>query len=220
MGGLLALALAQRRQPQVACLALLATPWDFAAERPIPPGLLRFFDEWLSTSAAAALPVELVQSLFFMLDPFLAQRKFVRFAALDPTGAEARSFVALEDWINDGVPLPIGVARECLGSWYGDNMPGRGLWQVAGTKVRPQQFRRPTLVVIPGRDRIVPPLSAEPLAAAIPNAEVMRPPLGHIGMMSAARAPDMLWSPIAGWLKAQLDRLPYGRWLDSDGGRS
>ena len=220
MGGLLALALAQRRQPQVACLALLATPWDFAAERPIPPGLLRFFDEWLSTSAAAALPVELVQSLFFMLDPFLAQRKFVRFAALDPTGAEARSFVALEDWINDGVPLPIGVARECLASWYGDNMPGRGLWQVAGTKVRPQQFRRPTLVVIPGRDRIVPPLSAEPLAAAIPNAEVMRPPLGHIGMMSAARAPDMLWSPIAGWLKAQLDRLPYGRWLDSDGGRS
>ena len=155
---------------QVACLALLATPWDFHAERPIPTGLLGLFGEWLSTSDAAALPVELIQSLFFMLDPFLAQRKFVRFAALDPTGAEARSFVALEDWINDGVPLPIAVARECLGSWYGDNAPGRGLWQVAGTRCRPQQLRRPALVVIPGRDRIVPPASAEPLAAAIPNA--------------------------------------------------
>ena len=100
------------------------------------PGLLGFFGEWLGTSEVAALPVELVQSLFFMLDPFLGQRKFVRFAGLDPTGAEARGFVALEDWINDGVPLPIAVARECFGSWYGDNAPGRGLWQVAGTKVQ------------------------------------------------------------------------------------
>ncbi len=220
MGGLLALALAQRRQRQVACLALLATPWDFAGERPIPPGVLGFFNQWLSSSDVAALPVELVQSLFFMLDPFLGQRKFVRFAGLDPTGKEARSFVALEDWINDGVPLPIGVARECFSSWYGDNMTGRGLWRVAGCAVRPQRLRIPALVVIPGRDRIVPPASAEPLAALIPNADVLRPPLGHIGMMSGARAPDMLWTPIARWLKAQLDHSPRGRRLDSSGGRS
>ncbi len=220
MGGLLALALAQRSQRQVACLALLATPWDFAAEGSIAPGLLQLFDERLSGADTPALPVELVQSLFFILDPFLGQRKFVRFAGLDPTGAEARRFVALEDWINDGVPLPIAVARECLGSWYGDNATGRGLWQVAGTKVRPQQLRRPTLVVIPGRDRIVPPASAEPLAAAIRNAEVLRPPLGHIGMMSAARAPDLLWTPVAQWLKAQLDHSPRGRRLDSGGWRS
>ena len=167
-----------------------------------------------------ALPVELVQSLFFMLDPFLGQRKFVRFAGLDPAGDEARGFVALEDWINDGVPLPIAVARECLRSWYGDNAPGRGLWQVAGRDVRPQQLRLPALVVIPGHDRIVPPASAEPLAAAIPNAEVLRPPLGHIGMMSAARAPELLWTPIAAWLKAQLDHCRDGRRLDSGGARS
>ena len=40
--------------------------------------------------------------------------------------AEARDFVALEDWLNDGVPLALPVARECLGGWYGDNVPGRG----------------------------------------------------------------------------------------------
>src|SRR5690606_18043542 len=33
MGGLLALALAQRRAPDIAGLACLATPWDFHAER-------------------------------------------------------------------------------------------------------------------------------------------------------------------------------------------
>ena len=44
----------------------------------------------------------------------------------------------------------------------------------------------PTLVVVPSRDRIVPPRSAEPLAAAIPGATVLRPPFGHIGMMASA----------------------------------
>ena len=75
------------------------------------------------------------------------------------------------------------------------------LWRVAGQALRPQELRRPALVAIPGRDRIVPPASAEPLAAVIPNAEVLRPPLGRVGMMSAARAPDLLWTPIARWLR-------------------
>jgi hypothetical protein len=33
---------------------------------------------------------------------------------------------------------------------------------------------------------------------------VLRPPLGHVGMMSAARAPAMLWTVIADWLRAGL----------------
>jgi polyhydroxyalkanoate synthase len=86
------------------------------------------------------------------------------------------------------------VARDCGRSWYGDNEPCRGLWRVAGQPVRPPLLDRPALVVVPGRDRIVPPAAAEPLAAA----------LGHIGMMSAVRAPEILWTPIAAWLRAQL----------------
>jgi len=150
------------------------------------------------------VPVEAIQTLFFILDPFAAERKFIRFATLDPDSNDARSFVAVEDWINDGVPLAIGVARDCVRSWYRDNEPGRGLWRVAGRLVRPQALHRPSLVVVPSRDRIVPPGSAEPLAAALGTTTVLRPPLGHIGMMSAARAPDLPWTPIANWLRAQL----------------
>jgi polyhydroxyalkanoate synthase len=112
--------------------------------------------------------------------------------------------VALEDWINDGVPLSLGVARECARSWYGDNEPGKGWWRVAGQVVRPQSLRRPVLSVVPGRDRIVPPSSAEPLAAEFRTATVLRPALGHIGMMAAVRAPEMLWTPLADWLRTQL----------------
>jgi polyhydroxyalkanoate synthase subunit PhaC len=196
MGGLLSLALALRRQREVACLALLATSWDFHAEnrRALP---LAFAADYLARlcGPVGSVPVEAIQALFFLLDPFTAERKFFRFATLDPEGNDARNFVALEDWINDGVPLAIEVARTCARSWYRDNEPGRGLWRVAGGLVRPQALRRPALVVVPGRDRIVPPGSAEPLAAALPTTTVLRPPLGHVGMMSAARAPRCCGPP-------------------------
>ena len=204
MGGLLALALALRRPADIACLALLATPWDFHAEQRGQAQLLGTLLEWLPLLIGGGdrVPVWLIQSLFVGLDPFLAERKFIRFAGLDPNSDPAKGFVALEDWINDGVPLARNVAVECARSWYRDNDPARGRWRVAGLPVRPEEIAAPALVVLPSRDRIVPPRSAEALAAAIPGAEVLRPPFGHIGLMASERAPAMVWQPIAAWLRA------------------
>jgi polyhydroxyalkanoate synthase len=206
MGGLLALALALRRPADTACLALLATPWDFHAERPAQAQLLGELAQWLPAffGAAEPLPVAVIQMLFLALDPFLAERKFIRFGTLDPAGAAARGFVALEDWINDGVPLAHQVALECAGSWYRDNAPARGAWQIDGRPVWPGDVTVPSLVVLPRRDRIVPPRSAAPLATAIPGASALRPPFGHIGMMASAEAPEAVWQPIADWLRGRL----------------
>ncbi|HEY8873964.1 MAG TPA: alpha/beta fold hydrolase [Stellaceae bacterium] len=206
MGGLLALALALRRPADTKCLALLATPWDFHAERRAEAELLGSVMEFLPVFCGASdpVPVSVIQGLFMALDPFLAERKFIRFAGLDPEGEAARGFVALEDWINDGVPLARQVALECAHCWYRDNDPAQGRWQVAGRPVRPQEVTAPTLVVLPSRDRIVPPRSAEPLAAAIPHAAVLRPPSGHIGMMASPAAPRAVWQPISEWLRAQF----------------
>jgi polyhydroxyalkanoate synthase subunit PhaC len=206
MGGLLALAASLGRPADVAGLALLATPWDFHAERQAQAGLLASLVEWLPLFIGRrdVVPVSVIQSLFLALDPFLAERKFIRFASLDPESEASRSFVALEDWINDGMPLARGVAVECARSWYRDNAPARGLWRVGGRTVRPQELPMPALVVLPSRDRIVPPASATPLAAAIPRATVLEPPFGHIGMMASAEAPAAVWQPIAEWLLAQL----------------
>jgi polyhydroxyalkanoate synthase subunit PhaC len=205
MGGVLALALALRRRREVAALALLAAPWDFHAGGAARALLLGAFADWLAIACAplGIVPVDLLQGLFLLLDPFGGERKFVRFAALAPESEAARAFVALEDWINDGVPLAWPAARDCLRHWYGANEPGRGLWRVASRRIEPRQLRLPALVVVPGGDRIVPPPSAEPLAAALGEALVWRPALGHVGMMSAARAPALLWAPLARWLRQQ-----------------
>lgn len=206
MGGLLALALAQRRPRLVSSLALLATPWDFHAERPGQARLLGELAEALARgfTALGEVPVDVLQMLFAALDPLLALRKFSRFAALAEGSAEERDFVAIEDWLNDGIPLALPVARECLGGWYGENTPGEGRWQVASRPVLPAKVAVPSLVVVPAQDRIVPPATAVALAERLRGAERLTAPLGHIGMIVAREAPAVVWQPLARWLLAQV----------------
>jgi polyhydroxyalkanoate synthase len=202
MGGLLAVATAQRRPDLVAALALLATPWDFHAGDPERARslarLLPLFEPALAF--ARTLPVDGLQLLFAMLDPYGIAEKYRAFGRLDSAGARATLFVALEDWLNDGVPLAAPVARECLRDWYGANAPARGEWRVAGLGVDPATLRLPAFVAVPARDRIVPPESARPLAAALPGATLQQPAAGHIGMAAGAGAEAALWRPLAEWI--------------------
>jgi polyhydroxyalkanoate synthase subunit PhaC len=204
MGGLLALALAQRRRRDVAALALMAVPWDFAADAAPAAALLPLAGPALMQAVAlhGELPTDLIQAMFYSLDPMLVVRKFLGFAAMDQASPEARAFVALEDWLNDGVPLAGPVAQEALLGWYGANEPAGLRWRIAGRTVEPSRVAVPALALIPSRDRIVPPASARALAAALPAATALTVPLGHIGMVVSARAERRAWIPLADWLES------------------
>jgi polyhydroxyalkanoate synthase len=205
MGGNLALALSLRRQAEIAGLILLATPWDFHAEnkehalmlaeigRNLEP-VLQLFGE---------LPVDILQCFFSGFDPFQVLRKFQNFAGADPDSAGAKKFVALEDWLNDGMAVSAAVARECLTGWYGENITARGEWKIAGQPVLPRRFEQPSLCVIPAGDRIVPPKSALALADALPKSERMLPSAGHIGMMAGRSALPLVWEPLAQWIRSR-----------------
>ena len=193
----------QRRPDLISGLALLAAPWDFHApdpERALQAArTLPLLEPALTFSRA--LSVDLLQSLFALLDPWGVADKYRGFARLDPASDRATAFVALEDWLNDGIPLAADVARSCLGEWYGENAPARGNWRIAGLAVEPAAIAKPTFVAVPGRDRIVPPESARPLADLIPNAVLHEPAAGHIGMAAGARAEAALWRPLLRWLR-------------------
>ena len=202
MGGTLVLPLAGRED--VAALVLLATPWDFWADGRHQARLIAAHLPGLTAliEGLEQLPPDALQAMFAALDPLLAARKFSAFADLPPASAAARNFVALEDWLNDAVPLTGPVARACLEDWYGANAPARGNWRVGDEPVRPERVTCPALNVVPARDRIVPPASAEALGEALPDVETWRPPLGHIGMMASPRAKRLLWRKLADWIAA------------------
>jgi polyhydroxyalkanoate synthase len=201
MGGLLALATCLRRPELARGFAALATPWDFHASDPERARAAAMLLPLLEPSMAFgdAVPVDGLQILFTALDPFGVAAKFRAFGRLAQDSARARLFVALEDWLADGVPLAAPVARECIGGWYGRNEPGRGQWQVAGMVVEPRALAMPAFVAVPGRDRIVPPESARPLAALIPGAVLHEPAAGHIGMVAGSGAEAALWRPFLTW---------------------
>jgi polyhydroxyalkanoate synthase len=148
-----------------------------------------------------ALPVDAIQTLFAMLDPFGIAQKFRAFARLRSDSDRAALFVALEDWLNDGVPLPAPVARQCLAGWYGRNEPGRLAWRIAGQVVDPAAWDGPAFAAIPERDRIVPPVSAAAAAARLRQGTVHIAAGGHIGMVAGATAEAALWQPFASWLR-------------------
>ena len=205
MGGNLAVAAAERRPALVSALALLATPWDFHApdaQRAQRTAMCLPLLE-PSMGLSGTLPIDALQTLFAMLDPFGVGDKYRAFGRLPMDGARAQMFVALEDWLNDGIPLVAGVARDCLAKWYGDNAPVRGMWHIAGLPVNPTALRLPTFVAAPGRDRIVPPASARVLADLIPHAVLYEPLAGHVGMVAGVGAEKALWRPLLDWLRKE-----------------
>src|ERR1700722_18827241 len=169
MGGLLALAAALRLPEKVSALALLATPWDFhAADPAIGARITEMLPAMESMMGfSGTLPIDALNMLFAMIDPYGVGEKYRDFSTQDITSARAVRFVAMEDWLADGVPLAAPVAREALGGWYVANTPARGTWRVAGLAVDPSRLSVPAFCAIPGRDRLVPSVSALPLAKAL-----------------------------------------------------
>jgi polyhydroxyalkanoate synthase len=205
MGGLLALALAQRRPSETASLALLATPWDFHAGAACTTRLLTALRPQLQAliDVLGTLPVDAIQALFAGIAPYATVEKFRRFSRLKADSAKAQRFIALEDWLNDGVPLAGPIAKECLFGWYAENRPVSGTWSIAGSPVDPGRITMPALAVIPKQDYIVPPASAHAVVPLLPKADRLDVPAGHIGMVAGQRYRTVLLAPLADWLKRQ-----------------
>ena len=196
LGGTMALAAAVLRPPRK--LVLLATPWRFGgfpdATRAALAELWRQAQP--TADALGVLPMEVLQAGFWQIDPARTVAKFEHFAALDPASAAAHAFVALEDWANDGPPLPLAAARELIEGFFGEDLPGRGEWHVAGTAIEPAAIGCPVLDVVSSSDRIVPAQSAAGMG------ETRSLALGHVGMVVGSRARASLWAPLARWLSS------------------
>lgn len=199
LGGTLAVAAAARLGDRVTRLALLATPWHFGGYEAQPRAAMA--DWWAGAGPLAtglgALPMELLQPAFWELDSAALAAKYERFAEL-PDGPAAEAFVTLEDWSNTGQPLSLAAARGLAEDLFRDDLPGRGAWCVGSAGVDAAALRVPILDIIAGRDRIVPPgaaLSTRGIGTALPL------DAGHVGMVVGGRAPQILWDPLARWLR-------------------
>ena len=170
LGGTMAIAAANL--VPVECVATIAAPWYFAN---YPDSSRRaLLDMWDHSKASArqlgALPMEVLQAAFWSLDPVRTVRKFAEFGRLDPDSVEASRFIELEEWANEGEPLPYPAAQELIEDLFGRDLAGAGDW------IGDDKLAIPALHLTAEHDRIAPPSTA-------PAGKRIAIPSGHVGMI-------------------------------------
>ena len=175
LGGTMAIAAANLIA--VERVATIAAPWNFAHYPEASRNALE--DMWRHSQAAAnqlaALPMEVLQAAFWSLDPKRTVRKFAEFGRLGSDSAEARRFVELEEWANQGEPLPYPAARELIEDLFGRDLAGSGQWRV-GDRTVTDELGIPALHLVSERDRIAP-------AQTAPAGRRIAIDSGHVGMI-------------------------------------
>ncbi len=198
LGGTLALAAAQLLGPQLDRLALIATPWNFSG---FPASARRqALETWGSArligGGLGAVPVTLLNPLFWALDEEAVVSKFEALSRRPPDDPGIAWFAAVEDWASSGAPLPLPAARDLFLSGFGADHIGRGLWRVRGQQIDPRRITAPILDFGALKDRIVPP-EARLRGEGVTRRDVNS---GHVGMVVGSGARQALWEPLSNWL--------------------
>ncbi|HYI42663.1 MAG TPA: alpha/beta hydrolase [Sphingomicrobium sp.] len=179
LGGTMAIAAANHTA--VERVATIAAPWRFSGYGDDARGALARL--WSAARPGAqrmgALPMEVLQGAFWSLDPLRTVSKFARFAEVAPGSDRERRFVTLEDWANEGEPLPLPAARELIEDLFAADLPGSDQWTVGERRVS-ADLDCATLHVIASDDRITP-------AASAPPGQTEKIGAGHVGMVVGSR---------------------------------
>jgi polyhydroxyalkanoate synthase len=183
LGGTMAIAAANL--VPVERVATIATPWDFGGYPEASRAALA--DIWRQARPAAkalgALPMEVLQAAFWSLDRKRTVAKFAEFGALEPGGRKASAFLELEEWANEGEPLPYPAARELIEDLFGANVSGHGEWRV-GRRMVGGALDVPILNLTAANDRIAP-------ASTVPDGPVTSIESGHVGMIVGSRRHEL-----------------------------
>jgi polyhydroxyalkanoate synthase subunit PhaC len=198
LGGTLALAAGQLLGEQLRRLALIASPWHFDGFPPEARTHAR--QTWEAArpvgQALGAVPVSLLNPLFWSLDEEAVVAKFEALSRRPPEDPHIGWFAAVEDWANSGAPLTCPAARDLFVHGFGADRIGRGRWQVGGQRIAPEAITAPIFDVGATNDRIVPP-GARLRLSGVHRADV---PSGHVGMVVGSAARGALWEPLSNWL--------------------
>jgi polyhydroxyalkanoate synthase len=194
LGGTMAVAAAALAP--VRSVATIAAPWRFAGFPEASRDLLVALWRQASGSVAAlgVLPMEVLQSAFWGLDPERTVGKFEAFAKMEAGSREAAAFVSLEDWANDGPPLGEAAARELFEDFLLADLPGSGKWRIGDRRIMPESLTAPLFNIVSMNDRIV------PIETAIASGERLALGQGHVGMIVGSHAREALWEPLDAWL--------------------
>ena len=207
-GGTMAVMHAALSPASPANLILLATPTDF------DPG---FFGLWTLWSRRGYFDPNLLIGPSGNV-PADAAHRLIEGAARAPVagypnasagswarlarGTPAESFLAMSEWVDDGVPFPGAAFRQWVRDFYQKNRLVKGELKLRGRRVDLSNVECPVLNIAGGRDYICPVSQARATTNLVSSEdrEFLVMDAGHAGLMGSPLARKDLWPRIRDWL--------------------
>jgi polyhydroxyalkanoate synthase subunit PhaC len=122
-------------------------------------------------------------------------------------GRDMTPWLAMNKWVNDGVPFPGTAFAQWMRCFYQENRLVRGEMSIGGERVDLSRISAAVLTIAGARDHIVPPAMARPLDELVSGTdhEYLELPAGHVGLLAGSGARTSLWPKVTAWLGERSD---------------
>ncbi len=205
MGGTMSAMYTALHQEQIRNLILMAAPIDFSSDQ----GLLNLwvreanFDVDGLIDAFGNCPGSWLQSTFQLRQPiqnFLM--KYWNFYEKMHDRRFVESFLAMEHWANDSIPIAGETFREFVKCLYQRNELVKGEFRLNGKLVTLDKITCPLLLLVADNDDLVPPAATLAIEQHVKSNDVktMSIDAGHIGLAVSSKAHRQLWPDVAMWI--------------------
>jgi len=203
LGGTLALLYAALYPETVARLVLLTTTVDGDVQGGIPWVAHQMGLAGESYDNPRLVPASEVKSWFEMLAPgsnSIVGRIGDLWDRLDDSAERLRDVRTMASWVDDVVPAPGRLLAELYQQFGpGKNRLMKGTANIGEKAVDLQAVTMPLLAVSAEKDLIAPPAGVDAIRRVVPQAEVVRLPGGHVGIV-AGRSAVTLWERVVAFL--------------------
>ncbi len=203
-------------QGAVKNLVLLTTPVDFAPEDPGIFGLWtlwsrqEYFNPDLLLGPSGNVPADLISR--FIENTTRVPRPFADMSAatyenlqksIGQGDSTTDAFLAVSEWVDDGVPFPGKAFRQWIRDFYQRNKLIKGELELRGQRVDLSNIGCSVLNVAGEKDYICPLPQAEPTTGLIgsQDKEFLALDAGHIGLMCGPVGRNEFWPRVRDWLE-------------------
>ncbi|HJT57371.1 MAG TPA: class III poly(R)-hydroxyalkanoic acid synthase subunit PhaC [Ktedonobacteraceae bacterium] len=192
-------------------LILLTAPIDFSAENMGLYGVFtseKHFDPGLLAEMYGNVPGDLIDTGNRLVRPVTNYvGTYVTMWDRIMHDKSMDTWLAMNKWVNDGVPFPGAAFRQWIREFYQQNKLVKGEIMLRGRRVDLSNITCPVLDVAGKKDHICTLPQAEATMRLIrsQDKEFYVLNAGHVGLLTGADAKNNLWPKIESWLKPRSE---------------
>lgn len=210
MGGTMALAYATLHPEGLRNFVAQATPVDFSEGGMFTAWTAPHrFDVDALVDAHGNVPIPLMETGFSSMAPVQRMTKWLEVFRKIEDKEFVMTFVGMEHWAADNVEFPGEIYRQYIKDCYQQNNFCNARMKIGGRTVDLANIVCPVLSILAENDPIAPPKSSEILNARVGSSdkEIMRFPVGHIGLSTSSKGPKLIWPKVAQWIGQRSELL-------------